>query len=175
MIPSSPLLNGDIGWIHLFILLIVAQRLIELIHANRNTKYLLENGGYETGQGHYIFFILLHSSWLIAMFVFAPLMPPYAGLPILAFIVLQLGRLWVIISLGKYWTTRIISIDAPLIKRGPYKFMKHPNYFVVALEIPLLPLTLGLTNVAVIFGILNLILLSYRIQIENKELNKRRI
>lgn len=171
---SSDFINGQFGWAHYLILLVVIQRLAELIYANHNTKRLLASGGYETGRDHYVLFILLHSTWLATLLFLTPANPEFNTVLIFSFVLLQLGRLWVILTLGQFWTTRIITVpNAPLVKHGPYKFIKHPNYFIVAFEIPLLPLALGMPLTAAIFGLANLALLYYRISIENKELDKR--
>ena len=101
--------------------------------------------------------------------------PPVVWALIIAFFALQLARVWIISSLGPYWTTRIITLDdAPVRRRGPYSFIRHPNYLLVAFEIPILPLALGLPWVALVFGVLNIALLGYRISVEDKTLSDRR-
>jgi methyltransferase len=83
------------------------------------------------------------------------------------FVVLQAFRIWVLASLGPYWTTRIVTVPgAAPVRAGPYRFLRHPNYVIVALEIPALPLALGLPAVALGFGAANLLLLAYRVRIE---------
>ena len=154
---------------------VVVQRLGELAYARRNTVRLLAIGGTETGAGHYPLFILLHGSWLIAL---ATLVPSEAGINIpllLLFATLQLARAWVLLSLGRYWTTRIITVPgAPLVRHGPYRFLRHPNYAIVAGEIAVLPLVFGAWEIALIYSLLNLALLRHRIRIENKALTPRR-
>jgi methyltransferase len=155
--------------------LVASQRLAELWLANRNTRALLAAGGREHGARHYPFFILLHGSWLIALVGAvspgAPLNWPLLGL----FVVLQLARVWVIRTLGRFWTTRVITVeDAPLVVAGPYRWVRHPNYLVVALEIPVLPLVFGLWEIAAIFTVLNVLLLTYRIRFEDRVLEERR-
>jgi methyltransferase len=94
---------------------------------------------------------------------------------IVLFALLQVGRLWVLLTLGRYWTTRIITLpDRPLITAGPYRWLRHPNYLVVAIEIPLLPLAFGAWKVALIWGALNGLLLAYRMRIEEHALLPRR-
>jgi methyltransferase len=91
------------------------------------------------------------------------------------FLLLQAGRVWVIASLGRFWTTRIISLpDAPLVRRGPYRLLRHPNYLVVALEIPVLPLVFGAWGIALVFGLVNLGLLAWRVALEDRTLEPRR-
>ncbi|MCX5493980.1 hypothetical protein OSH11_04660 [Kaistia dalseonensis] len=163
------------GWAYLLLGAVVLQRLLELVHARRNTARLLARGGREVGGDHYWMFIALHTSWLVALFLLTPPAPPVIW-PLLALYgVLQLLRIWIIASLGPYWTTRIITLDgAPLQRRGPYRLLRHPNYLVVAIEIPLLPLILDLPVLAALFGVLNLALLAYRIRVEGRVLAVRR-
>jgi methyltransferase len=164
-----------LGPAHAILALVLVQRLAELWLANRNTSALITAGGMEHGAGHYPLFILLHGGWLVALLV---AVPANAALnwPLLAlFLALQLGRVWVIRTLGRYWTTRVITIaDAPLITHGPFRWVRHPNYLVVALEIPVLPLALGLWEIAAVFTVLNLGLLAYRIRFEDRVLEDRR-
>jgi methyltransferase len=153
---------------------VVVQRLAELAYAHANTKRLLAEGGEEFGRAHYPLFILLHGSWLIATLLFA--MP--SGTPDLwllgAFILSQLFRFWTLASIGRWWTTRIISAPHfPRVKKGPYCFIPHPNYSVVIVEIFLLPFLLGAPWVAVVFSALNLALVTWRIIQEEQVLSHR--
>jgi len=165
---SSP---SAVTWVLIYI---VAQRVGELLHANRNTRRLLGEGGQEHGADHYQYFIFLHGAWIA---VIALLVDPQHGIHpamLALFVATQLLRLWTLASIGRWWTTRIIS--APhfdRVKRGPYKFISHPNYLVVILEIAIVPLMLGLPWVALVFSILNAILLRHRIRVENAVLAER--
>jgi len=163
------------GWAYVLIGWLVVQRLAELVYAQANTRRLLACGGQEIGAGHYPLFVALHSSWLIAMAVTTAPSPPVPWLLLAVFVLVQAARVWVIATLGPYWTTRIITVPgAPLVARGPFRFVRHPNYLVVAIEIPLVPLILGLEWVALIFGAANLALLAYRIRVEDGALQPRR-
>ncbi|MFN4163926.1 MAG: isoprenylcysteine carboxyl methyltransferase family protein [Ferrovibrio sp.] len=158
-------------WVLAFVVL---QRLAELAWASRNTRRLLARGGRETGARHYPLFVLLHASWLLAIALTVPAdtVPnwPLLGL----FALLQLGRVWVIATLGPYWTTRIITLDgAPLVRHGPFRFLRHPNYWVVAAEIAVLPLAFGAWPVAVVWSLLNAALLRHRIRVEETALQPR--
>ena len=155
--------------------LVVLQRFGELVLANRNTQKLRARGGIEIGADHYRFIVLMHMAWLMAVLWLlpAPLVIHWAWLA--AFFLLQLARIWVIASLGPYWTTRIITVpNAPLVKKGPYRFVRHPNYVVVAGEILALPLAFGEVLVALLFSILNAALLFWRIREEDEALAGRR-
>lgn len=157
------------GWAHALIVLVALQRLAELVHARRNTAALMARGARETGAAHYPLFVLLHGGWIVALFWLTAPNPEPQWLWLAVFLVCQALRGWVLASLGPYWTTRIITLDgAPPVRSGPYRYVRHPNYLIVAIEIPSLPLALGMPLVALVFGVLNLALLAYRISIENR-------
>jgi methyltransferase len=164
-------------WILLFVAL---QRLAELVYARRNTRRLLARGAVEIGRRHYPLLVLLHGGWLLAMALLIPPWTPPDGMLIGAFILLQGARVWVIATLGPYWTTRIITLpDAPVVRRGPFRFLRHPNYTVVVLEIAILPLAFAAApvaiRIAIVFSLLNLMLLAWRIRVEETALQPRRL
>lgn len=165
----------SLGPPQVIVLLVAAQRLAELVYARRNARRLLAEGGIEHGAGRYPLMVLLHAAWLAALFF---LVPPGAGVSWLligAYLVLQAARLWVLSSLGRFWTTRVITVpDAPLVRRGPYRWIRHPNYLIVAAEIALLPLAFGAWELALGFSLANAALLADRIRIEEKALAPRR-
>ena len=151
--------------------LVAAQRLGELAYARRNTKRLLAAGGIEHGAPHYPLIVALHGGWLVALVALVPPDAPSHWTLLGLYGLLQLGRLWVIASLGGRWTTRVIALpDAPRVQRGPYRFLRHPNYWIVAVEIPLLPLAFGAWQIALGFGLANLALLAHRIRVEERAL-----
>jgi len=153
---------------------VVVQRLAELIWAQRNTKRLLARGAREVGKKHYPLFILLHGSWLLALAAIIPADQPPNWLLLALFALLQLGRLWVIVTLGPYWTTRIITLDdAPLVRHGPFRWLRHPNYWVVSAEIAVLPLAFGAWEIALVWSVLNTLLLRHRIRQEEAALAPR--
>ena len=150
--------------------LVTVQRLGELMLARRNTALLKAQGGVETGAAHYPLIVALHAAWLIGLFMLA-WDRPVNWLWMALFVLLQLGRVWVIASLGRRWTTRIITVPGEtLVRRGPYRFVSHPNYIVVAAEIAVLPLAFGLNAFAAIFSILNAAILAIRIRAEAEAL-----
>ena len=156
------------SWIVAIVGLVAVQRVAELAYARRNTARLLAAGATEAGAKHYPLIVAVHAAWLIALVVFVPAMavPNFALLAV--FVGLQLCRLWVVASLGAYWTTRIIvPAGVPTVHTGPYRFMRHPNYVVVAGEIAVLPLAFGAWAIAVVFTILNAAVLLHRIRVEN--------
>jgi methyltransferase len=160
---------------HWLVLLVAVQRVTEVAWARRNERRLRAEGGIEVGASHYPLFFVLHGSWLAALWLLVPLDAPVIW-PLLAlFGLLQAARLWVVASLGRYWTTRIITIPgALLVRRGPYRWLKHPNYLVVAGEIAVLPLAFGAWQIALVFSALNGLLLGHRIRVEAAALASRR-
>jgi methyltransferase len=161
---------------HAVLAFVILQRLAELAWSARNTRRLLARGGREIGARHYPLLVLLHASWLLAIAwtVPAETQPDW---PLLgAFALLQLLRIWVVATLGPYWTTRIVTLDgAPLVRHGPFRWLRHPNYAVVVAEIAILPLAFGAGLVALIWSLLNAVLLWHRIRVENAALQTRRL
>jgi methyltransferase len=155
--------------------LVALQRLVELVHAWTNTARLRRRGAAEADAAAYPFYVLLHASWLASLAVFVPAATPPEWPLIVVFALLQLGRIWVIVSLGAYWTTRIINLpDAPLVRTGPYRYCRHPNYLLVVAEIAVLPLAFGAVVIAATFSVLNLMLIARRVRIEERVLAPRR-
>jgi methyltransferase len=153
---------------------VVLQRLAELAYANANTRRLLAEGGREFGARHYPLFLVLHSGWLISIALFARPTAVPDLLLFLPFLASQVFRFWTLASIGRWWTTRIISAPHfPRVKRGPYRLMPHPNYTLVVVEIALLPMLLGAPMMALTFSVLNAGLLWWRIGIENAVLRER--
>ena len=155
-------------WLLLFL---TAQRLGELVIARRNTAKLLANGAREIGANHYKYMVLLHGSWLVALWVLGG-ENDVSRFWLVIFIALQLGRVWVLATLKSRWTTRILIVEGEtLVNKGPFRFFKHPNYLVVIGEIAVVPLALGLPWVAVVYSILNAWMLYVRIGVENEALD----
>lgn len=162
-------------WALAIIGIVAIQRLGELPFAEFNTRRLMARGAVEIGRAHYPIIVVLHAAWLVAIFLALPSPPVIHAVPLAIYIVLQVLRTWTLWSLGRYWTTRIITLpDVPLIKRGPYRFMRHPNYAIVEAEIILLPLVFGEWLVAAIFLVLNTLVLAFRIREEDRALEARR-
>lgn len=166
---------GEVGWPVVILALVTTQRLGELMLARRNTKALLARGACEAGRGHYPLIVAVHAAWLAALWWLAPGRPviwPLIGL----FLLLQAGRIWVLATLGRRWTTRIIVLpDAPLVKDGPYRWLRHPNYAIVVGEVAVLPLAFGLWQVASLFTLLNGLVLAIRIRVEEPRLGRARL
>ncbi|PVE23272.1 hypothetical protein DC522_16840 [Microvirga sp. KLBC 81] len=154
------------------LILVTLQRMSELAWARRNTRRLKARGAVEVASGHYGLIVLVHTAWLLGLWVLAwdrPLAPGWAGV----YVALQVARFWVLASLGERWTTRIIVLPrTPLVRTGPYRFMNHPNYLVVAAEIAVLPLAFGLVGYAILFSLLNAAVLTVRIRAETRALKE---
>lgn len=161
----------------IFIGLIALQRLAELYIAKQNEKQMKRIGGVEYGVDHYRWMVLLHLSFFLALIfevvgfnrAFSPLWPIWLSLFLLA----QVGRVWVIMSLGKHWNTKIIVVpDAEVIIKGPYRYVKHPNYLIVATEIIVISLLFNAYYTAMIFSLLNVWMMSVRIPLEERALKE---
>lgn len=155
----------------LILTLVTVQRLAELMLAKRNTASLLARGGIEKSSGHYPYIVVMHAAWLLLLWFFASnTQINFWWLAL--FIVLQFLRVWVIATLGERWTTRIIVIPGEArVQHGPYRYIAHPNYMIVAAEIIALPMALGLPWVALVFTLLNAAILFVRIRAEAKALD----
>jgi methyltransferase len=155
--------------------LVAAQRIAELAWSQHNLRALRLSGAVEHGRAHYPLIVALHAAWLAALVLFvSPETWPDPALVAL-YAALQLVRLWAIVSLGRYWTTRVVTVPgAPLTRRGPYRWLRHPIYAVVVAEIALLPLAFGAWRIALAFSLANLMLLARRIHVEARAIAPRR-
>jgi methyltransferase len=161
--PMSPL--------YLIVGFLVLQRLVELAIARRNHRALAARGASEYGRRHYPALVALHAGWLLALLGTIDPQTP-VSIPLLAvFVLLECGRVWVVVTLGSRWTTRVMVVPgAKRIRAGPYRFLNHPNYLIVCGEIAVVPLMFGAWTLAVIASALNLLALRTRIRVENKAL-----
>ena len=161
--PMSPL-YAIIGFL-------VFQRLVELGIARRNHRALVARGAIEFGRRHYPALVALHAGWLLALLGTIDPQTP-VSIPLLAvFVLLECGRVWVVVTLGSRWTTRVMVVPgAKRIRAGPYRFLNHPNYLIVCGEIAVVPLMFGAWTLALIASALNLLALRTRIRVENKAL-----
>ncbi|HSY62762.1 MAG TPA: isoprenylcysteine carboxylmethyltransferase family protein [Cytophaga sp.] len=155
----------------LFISFIILLRIAELLLSKRNEKWLLQNNAVEYGQKHYPFIVALHVSFLVSLIVeyCAQRQVSYSLFFIGLYFILLAFKAWVIASLGKFWNTKIYHIaNVPLIKKGPYKYFRHPNYIIVIAEIVVIPLAFHLYYTVLIFTMLNICMLFVRIKEEEK-------
>jgi methyltransferase len=155
--------------------LVAGQRLLELRLSRRHERILRARGAVERGGGHYPLMVGLHVMWLLSTLVEGilrgPGLPAYWPIPLALFLLVQPLRYWAIFSLGEYWNTRVLVVPGTrLVRRGPYRYLRHPNYVVVFVEIATFPLIFGAWVTALIFSILNAALLYVRIREETRAL-----
>ncbi|KUN82861.1 isoprenylcysteine carboxyl methyltransferase family protein [Streptomyces griseoruber] len=163
-------------WYTLLVLAVAAERIAELVVARRNATWTFSHAGVEHGRGHYPVMVVLHTVLLagcLAESVLAhrPFLPAL-GWPMLVLVIAaQALRWWCIITLGPYWNTRVIVVPgARLVSAGPYRFLRHPNYVAVVVEIAALPLVHSAWLTATAFTAANALLLTVRIRCENTAL-----
>lgn len=161
---------------YIVITFITIQRLLELAVAKRNEKWMREQGAVEVGQSHYKYIVFVHLLFFISLITevlwMEKTLSSFWVLLAVIFMLAQLGRIWVITSLGKFWNTKILVLPkADVVLKGPYKFLKHPNYVIVALEFLVIPLLFEAYMTMVVFSVLNILVLTVRIPAEEKALS----
>lgn len=168
-------LSDLIGPPQIAALALLLQRGAEELYSARNTRALLAQGGVEVGRDYYPVVAVTHLAWIAALFCLLPASAS-VSLPLLAlYLALQVVRYWVITTLGRFWTHRIITIEeAPIVRRGPYRYLAHPNYAVTIAETFLLPAVFGGLALAVIMTAVWSAVLSYKIILENGALAARK-
>ncbi|MBI5727757.1 MAG: hypothetical protein HY965_07885 [Ignavibacteriales bacterium] len=158
-----------------FLSFVIFLRLSELLLSKRNEKWLLQNQAVESGSKHFPLIVAMHVLFFISLlFEYSQQQFPAYNIQLLVFyFLLLIAKAWTIMSLGRYWSTKIYRIpNRPLIKTGPYKYFKHPNYAIVVAEIAVIPLAFYLYYTAITFTILNAMILFVRIKEENKALQQ---
>lgn len=166
-------MDSKLLWI--ILIFIICQRLIELLIAKSNEQWMKKRGGVEVGEDHHKWFVIVHILFFISIisesFIINKQTVHINYMLLFIFIITQVARFWCIYSLGRFWNTKIIVLPGTsLIQKGPYKYIKHPNYIIVGIELIVIPLLFGAYLTAVIFPILHILLLRIRIPIENKAL-----
>ena len=151
---------------YIFLVFLIAQRLAELVIAHRNTTRLMADGAHEVGASHYPAMVAMHAAWITTI-VLAGWNESVHLLWLGVYALLQPFRFWILGTLGPRWTTRIIVTDTPLVATGPFRYLRHPNYTLVAAEIIVAPMVLGLWWVAAVFTVLNALMLRHRIGVED--------
>ena len=158
-----------------FISYVILLRIGELFLSKRNEKWLLQNGAVEYGKKHYPFIVALHILFIISLIIeySTKQTASFSLFFIILYFLILVFKAWVVLSLGKFWNTKIFHIsNLPLVKKGPYRYIKHPNYMIVIAEIAVIPLAFHLYFTAIIFSILNAMMLFVRIKEEDKALRE---
>lgn len=169
------MLEQSFGYPQIAALLILVQRGLEELYSARNTKRLIAEGAHEVGREYYPVVAITHLGWIAAVFMLIPASAQIIWPLLVLYLLLQVVRYWVISTLGRYWTHRIITLeDAPVVRSGPYRWLRHPNYMVTIAETFLLPLVFAGVAVAVIFGCVWSGVLYYKILLEDGALDERR-
>jgi methyltransferase len=166
-----------VGLVYIFIGFVIIQRLVEVVIANQNAKWMKKQGGYEAGREHYKYIFVLHAFFFVALLI--EVFSVQAGgvkwslIPLVVFLIAQIGRVWALSSLGRFWNTRIMILPgAKVVAKGPYRFMRHPNYVIVTLELFALPLIFQAYWTAIVFSLLNAVILRVRIKEEERALKE---
>lgn len=167
---------GSVGWFTVLVAAVAAERLVELAVSARHLRWARERGGVEHGAGHYPFMAAVHTLLLVSCVVEVHLADrpfvPWLGWPMLVVVALtQALRWWCVRTLGPQWNTRIVVVPGlPLVDRGPYRWLRHPNYVAVVVEVAALPLVHTAWVTAVVFSALDAVVLSVRIPAEQRAL-----
>ncbi|MBD7985534.1 isoprenylcysteine carboxyl methyltransferase family protein [Sporosarcina sp. Sa2YVA2] len=155
--------------------IVIIQRLVELFIAKRNEKWMKRQGAFEAGASHYPYMVAMHVLFFISLIMevivldreLSPVWPLFLAIFLLA----QVLRVWCLTSLGKYWNTKIVVLpNAKVVRKGPYKWIRHPNYVIVATELIVLPLLFSAYFTAILFTLLNMWMMSVRIPVEEQAL-----
>lgn len=156
-------------------LIVLCQRGLEELLSQRHTQALLAEGAVEAGRSYYPVVAAAHLAWIASIFFLIPPDAPVIWPLLLLFLLLQIVRYWVIGTLGRYWTHRIITLDkAPVVRAGPYRFVKHPNYAVTIAETLLLPAVFGAFALGIIMTAVWAAVIRYKIELEDTALAERR-
>ncbi|MBM7584285.1 methyltransferase [Bacillus pakistanensis] len=163
---------------YIFLIVVASQRLIEVLIAKRNEKWMKSKGAKEYGKRHYRLMVAIHFLFFVSLIMESILgrsdLNSDWPLLVAVFFIVQLCRVWVIMALGRFWNTKIIVLkDAEVVAKGPYKFIKHPNYLIVTIELIIIPLIFNAYWTLFIFAILNQLILAIRIPLEEEVLNKQ--
>ena len=167
----------SLGFFTVLVLLVGLERLAELVISKRNAAWSLRHGGRETGRAHYAVMVVLHTGLLVGMLLEAWVRRPevgaaLAGAMLVLVVASQALRWWCIATLGRRWNTRVIVVpDLPLVRSGPYRFLSHPNYVAVVVEGVALPLVHAAWVTALVFTVLNAVLLTVRLRVETSALS----
>lgn len=163
------------------VVLVAVERLVELVVSKRNLAWAMARGGVETGRRHFPVMVALHTGLLVACLVEVvaldrPFVPWLGWTMLVVLLLTEATRAWVIATLGRQWNTRVVVVPGMRrVTRGPYRFLRHPNYVIVAAEGVALPMIHTAWVTALVFTVLNAaLLLLWRIPAEERALARLR-
>jgi methyltransferase len=157
-------------------LIVLIQRAAEELHSARNTRRLLAEGATEVGRDYYPVVAVTHLAWVASIFLLIPPDAPVIWPLVILYVLIQPVRYWIIGTLGRYWTHRIITLPgSPVVRRGPYRFIRHPNYAVTVAETLILPLAFGALPLAVIMTAVWSAVVGHKIVLEDRANAGRRL
>ena len=174
----SALPGGTRAAFLVLVALVALQRLAELALARANVRRMKARGGREVAASHYPFMVALHAAFLVAapaevVFLQRPFVPALALGSVALLLAAEALRVWMLRTLGDRWSTRVVVVPGePPVTAGPYRVLRHPNYLVVAIELLALPLVHTAYLTAIVFTVLNAILMAVRIPAEERALEE---
>lgn len=172
---GQSMISDTIGLPQIVALVILIQRGAEELYSAHNTRALLAAGAKEAGRSYYPVVATTHLAWIASLFFLIPATATASHMLATTYIALQGVRYWVIATLGRFWTHRIFTLDdAPIVRRGPYRYLSHPNYAVTIAETFLLPAVFGALALGIIMGAVWTAVLAYKIELEDQALLSRR-
>jgi methyltransferase len=170
-----PMTPDLFGWPQIVALIILLQRGLEELYSARNTRALITEGAREVGRSYYPVVATTHLAWIASLYFLITADAPISSILAVIYLALQVVRYWVIGTLGRYWTHRIFTLEnAPVVRRGPYQYFRHPNYAVTITETFLLPMVFGAFALGIIMGAVWAAVLYYKIRLEDEGLSERR-
>ena len=169
------MISDAIGLPQIVALAVLAQRGAEEVYSAYNTRALIKAGAKEVGRSYYPVVATTHLAWIASLFFLIPVTATASYVAAAIYLALQGIRYWVIATLGRFWTHRIYTLEnAPITRRGPYRYVRHPNYAVTIAETFLLPAVFGAVALGIIMGAVWTAVLAYKIELENEALSARR-
>ena len=169
------MISDTVGLPQIIALIILIQRGAEELYSARNTQALIAAGAREAGRSYYPVVATTHLAWIASLFFLIPATATTSYRLAVVYIALQVVRYWVIATLGRFWTHRIFTLDnAPVVRRGPYRYVRHPNYAVTIAETFLLPMVFDALALGMIMGAVWTAVLAYKIKLEDEALSARR-
>ena len=168
------MIDEPLGPAQIAALIVLAQRGLEQLYSNYNTRRLLADGAREAGHGFFAVVAVTHLMWLASIFFLIPRDAPVVWPLLAVFLLLQVARYWIILTLGRFWTHGVLTLDtAPVVRKGPYRLLRHPNYVVNVLETAILPSAFGAYALGLIMAATCFAVMRYKAGLEDRALAGR--